>query len=694
MSKLITIEALGEEKAQGLMTLAAKGKAVGIFTDDNSYCSSVLFIDSESANKQKIIKVSSEQYTFTKLFERPYYTSLLSKMQLENLSSAQRVSIWVQVLAQLAAIHGKDSFHGHLTMDNIAIEEDKVLLIDAQVITNQAVKPVNAAPDLIISQSSDIYYLGKLGEKLLPNEIYTSNASFLKLASSSNYAERPTLTSFLSEFNIPEELVLKAKGIKTGKIIEKGSLKIESKPLLTTHQYNETSATPTTSRTVGNPVRLFLGALLGASLLFYIMGAFPGGDEGDFQTELINSWLSGDRDEMSRVARLAVENGDPEAQLVILQSLNTENFEFPGNRRLISLAFHPKWLKSLSPDERTAALSLSLANLLGENAVAVKMPDLHPGILLGVLAQIPVNQGVTSIEGVPTSRLSSLPPPYGEAFTALSNLGYTKVSDVIVRSFSHLIAGDLEPTVISSYFASSSVSAEARLRVLLPFTISIPSLAEQLWKALANFLDSNLVPRYNWLLSPQFAKKDFHTKLFLLAGVPMEVDETTALDLLSFPSAEVRATALTTLLKNSLWRQYEQLLRAIIEGKIPLDRDRLFSFLSTLNLATEAQDALIAEWFSTKPPPEGVLGLVLFGENVFSEVFFFHASSYLGKTDWQATPKTIELLTRHREVLIRSLAFSKITTNTPTERNLLQDWAKREPDPVIKEQILSRLSAS
>ncbi len=691
---------------------------------------------------EKSIYLSSGENQGQAWIERRYFDALLDGTQsnqhaffsLHPVIQAQNLITLVESTSQ------KGIVHGHINASNVAVDGDSAYLIDHifRSVGSNA-QQTDIAPEvsagLGASKQSDIFGLGIVLRTVLGTQLGYDHSALLQKMLAAEPSQRPTFNEIKRAFGLSVEQQSSGSAIKDdrGRIINAGSalprgkviqpVEVNLSAAVQPIEVKQIRSIPTdhiskqvpssaienkqsveTTSGFGFGLLVLLGLALITGLTLQRSGYLSSSESvteiseppavaAPDASKLSALWFSSQPSLMSEVARLAVKNGDRVAQSVIVsQALSGR--EVPAVRSgLIATAFDPAWEAQLSESDRRLAIGLATAAIAPDNLV--DLPELgtaHAGVVLAMLVQMEPQSGSKELAAIPVGTLAVLPQPYGPAFAALQREGVGSVDEVSAQALAHILRNGLSPELIKIFLAENPLK---KLLIILPMLSSKGREArEEVWKVISEHND--LRSFTEWFAqekAPEWDKVAPEQKLALVSGIVITegLNQLQIADLITFPSATVRAAAKTALI-TKLGNSSQKFLEFLLSPSNRLDRGRVLALLTTLMLPEEDATALLMNWFA-KNPDAASIASILVSRNGLSETdqLSEQAADYLLKLKFKPTLPQIKALSTHPVPLARTVAYVNLNPIDPKERSLLLNMAKTEQDPKIREAIQAKI---
>lgn len=642
------------------------------------------------------------------------------------------VQLAQRLLNVLRVWHGGGIAHGHLCLENIAIEDQQPVLLDggfqaASRLINTGLSGL--APELVksgqVSLASDIFGLGLILQVLLGANLNPEQTSMLQAMQARDPRSRPKLED-VEKCLFPAPGGRRQDGRTSGPRVQSGVIKagrvlgagaVESVPAafqedvsksgqISKAQDNQAreaelaQAAAKARQARYRPWLFFVFALVACAGVLYRYGAlnfFPSVDaRSEFYREL---WESEDPDSMIKVANAALKEADQTARAVVVEDALRGHARKNVRNILLRSAFNPQWAKDLSAADRKVALSLALSQLVPvDGGQLLPLVDVHAGVILAVVGDLNLKYSEGQFGEIPLSKLAVLPRPFGWAFAELEKQEIRNLSVPAVQALCHILIGNLSPEVFEAFLPLEQPEAVilGRVLIVLPFVELYPDIQEYLYPVLTVRQDI-LARRLKWFELEKIAEWDKlkkSDKLWLAAGSKPSIDlsfEQYA-DLLKFPAATVRKEAQQRIMPLLPAAKRGEALGFLSGEKNKLNRYQVVSLLSALQLSGEPAYSFMARWFDTRPEPQSVLGILLARRKVAEgDPFNLEAARYLAAREWQVSLPELDLLADHQEALARALAYSKLDPCEPEELKTLKAAALKESNARIRGEIMRKI---
>ncbi|MCB9030671.1 MAG: protein kinase family protein [Deltaproteobacteria bacterium] len=655
--------------------------------------------------------------------KRKFYPYTLSDLPLdqEGFLSFHPVYQAEKIIALVENMHRTGVIHGHLSLSNIAIEDEPIFLdhgfgaLSGENFSDLAPEIHGGSPATI---AADIYGLGMILKSLLEGYLGKEHQDFLQRMLSYEPQLRPNILSVKEMFTTARENrsvvtqfeATQQKTIKHGSIINVTKNEPVQEFALNTRSTIEFVAnhTPTIDKTEPVPEQtvqapekqslplsfIRIGTFTALVSLFVGLGIYY--VQNDYKTEdtshYSSYWLSKQTPLMKEVFDAAVIENSVSAQSVIIRAA-LDNQKLPKVKNtFLKIAFHPLWSEELSPQDRKIAIALS-SSLTSPEVLQTLPPlsEVHPGILFGLLTE--VKSDSSALSKVPIEALADLKSPFGETFARLAKLGVKNLGEPEVRGLAQLLIGSVTGQSVKLYLSSTTYR---KIDILLPYIeAQDKEFSDKLFSILTK-ADSLKIPSIEWYQdSPSVVswdKVNSKTKLLLVGGkFPTGLSLEQYLDLLSYPIASIRIEA-AKIIERTIPKASRPILSILAETGAHLDREQILTLVSALSLDGKKAYLYIDKWFSDKPGAEIVLELLLARNKASSNDYFnLQAARYLAYQDLNIETKKLKQMMTHPEQLARALAYSKLAISDPEHMRLLDRLVDIEPSAKLRKQMVEKL---
>lgn len=660
--------------------------------------------------------------------KRQFFREILSdENALEQAGSLVRSREgFMQVVNCVQQLHRMGIIHGHICADNVAISGRCLELLDVCFYVFSRIslrKVIDVAPELLAgepaSEMTDIYGLGQLAAKLLYGDLSDHEKELLARMVLEDPNQRPSLAeiSFAfrddwSEQQPPVEIDVPVGGstVKMAVLhqpVEKVKKASVSTPVQPSNvgrvDRSQPSAPPSWSTYF---VLLLLLCLGSAGYILYqryspwLYYRFSGSAVDDAAFERF--WKSGMPSLMQQVAKAALADDNPAARLVIIRDA-LESKEADGQVRygMLRIVFNPEWEGELSADDRRIALSLALADLLGDQFQIPALPSLdkvHPGVILAIAGNLAIEKELGQLKQASLTRMVGLPGRYGAAFDILLRLGVESMAEPAARALSHLLLGSIDERVVRAFFAEDEEPRNLfiKLELVLMLSGEDGKLAQEAYKVLMTRhpLSTQLLQWFQLENIAGWEKVSDRNKLVLISGTlpkqSLQVEQ--YVDLLKFPRETVRSAAKEWLIQSGLPKTMLATIDFLLSEQSLLTRSQTITLVAALTGKTEQQYKVLSDWLKTGPDPGVLVNLLIIRSNIEpTDPFNVTVARHLSKVGWSGDLSQLKKLTMHSEPLVRALAYSLLSVEKQAELNLLKDMVKVEPDQRLRQQLQERL---
>lgn len=610
---------------------------------------------------------SSKRIWITRRWYDPGYEPSVSETEFAGLTSS------------LLALHDAGIGHGHLLRSNLAREGTSIVVLDPGLFAfelahkggeNSAPEPDPRALDLrCLVEIAPLALQARVQSAITTGRLSSLTAGFKP--STKSKQTRPD-SAATSQAIVPRSHNTQLHG-------------------------TQTHAAPAAAGGGFWDSRILLTTLVGATVL---AGAGIAGNWYLSQREIIpiadavQLLASGQPSLMAQVAEAAID-GQKSAQALIVKATSEGKISDQlAKRKLLTLAFDPRWEAELSNNDREIALRLGLAKLYPEGLKdPPSLSAIHPGVLLAVIADIDEARPAQFADRISLEGFSSLPGDVGLSFKALSQAGVTSVADPSARALTRIIGGsDAERDI---QLVLSGKGAGARLRALVPVFNSQPKLSRATLSYIAGS-SGVLTELLRWLgsdISVGWSKSPPEKILGILAGNPPgQLSLEQWADLLSFPEPSIRRSAAVTLSQNFL-RDEAAIVTLLASSDTGLTRSQVSILVSALGLPAAERDTLLSRWFDLKPNPEAIKQILLVrSKAAVNDTLNLEAARALNGSEVRFSNPELRRLTQYKEPLVRALAYSKLTADDPEQRKILEESTQQEVDQKLRNGLLERVS--
>lgn len=658
------------------------------------------------------------------------------------------LTVCQRLIQTVDALHRVPLIHGHICINNVALHDGALILLDPlfafECGADVRGKMDQSAPelqkvDVQPSEATDAWGLARTISAIIGQAAEGPQKEILQRMGAPDPAHRPSLAEVMDAFAANPRtssgihsqrglrVVTPANQVRTGKVLSADDAVRVQPPLEGAVTDTAVSqAPPVVPVAPAAPSALPLNTIPLKPLSFpristrlrtlLVVGAIalvaviyicyrPGFD--DRLESYSEQWLSGDAKKMEQVARAAVKDRDEAAQFAIIKQAQGPKPVAEVRASLIRNAFRAPWENEYSARDRSVALRLALPSLLSQDTISLpKFQEVHPGVLLAVVADLPLALSEGEFDDVTLDVFSKLPPPHGMAFTELQRLKVKSFGEPPARALAHIVLGDYSEEVLRAYFSNVGDDEEflGRLLVVVPFAELYPKFGSPLAGYLLSREDVfarrvewfGQDPNVKWLSVPDSDK--LQLVIAMMPQRPLLFEQYA--DLLTFPAARIRQDALAKLQQALDDARISDLLKVLGSEQNQLTRSQGVLLLSALQLAlkqpkSDATFSFFARWFETQPDPLTVVALlVATSKNPQLAVFSIDGARYLTEKNWQATLDQLRTLSGHSEPLARALAYSRLDPAVPEEAQVLQAATKREQVPRLKQELLQKLRAA
>jgi hypothetical protein len=652
---------------------------------------------------------------------RPYVQATLKDLLLRGELPVGHVQgpLALKIIDQVRTLEQRNLVHGHISLSNISLVDDRVIFLDPRIGSLNGTNDEYLAPELRPEDephhAADLYGLGRTLKVILGEALTTPQRALVDQLLLPSARQRPSLESLEDAFSLEARDIgshQKSPMAATGRVLGPRTSTAREDMARATGSSGTNSGGRTqlslnlgSSRTrsvlVGVVAIAVLLALLRyrAPAIYFTLARYVPLPASTENPEYEADWLSGDRVRMRRVARAAVIDRDPAAQNAIIENI-LDGKTPPGiPAALVRTGLNPLWRDQLSHADQDTILALTLAPLLPEGPKdSRRFGDLAAPIILAIACHMSPTNPNSELDEVPLATMEELPAPVGPAFRYLRESGVQKLSAPEAIGLSAIACGQLSDGALEAYFGRNTDTKTVLTRVANAFPL-LDSKEDSALQMLTSLRDKggDIGTVLAWFDIDELARwstiPSFEKLALLMEQLPVrQLTLSQYSDLLTFPLAQVREQAAEVLLAR-FFKPDDRNLFALLSGeRAGLTRDQTLALVAALNLPAEKRAPFIAAWFETKPAADAVV-LVLLARAYAdsSDLFNLEAARYLRKNEWRSSLDILQLMARHPEPLARSMAYSKLNPQNPSERSVLQESLTREKDGALKRVVQLRL---
>ncbi|MCB0335403.1 MAG: protein kinase family protein [Bdellovibrionales bacterium] len=651
--------------------------------------------------------------------------SIAERLQSKNLGEEMLWYRWMfQLIQQLMHLHRHDCFHGHITPDNVMIDNDAVYLVDADCSVRslqQRRQPLCWAPELMIAntelqRSIDVYGLSLVLEPIAKRLKWKDLFGLVSEMQSAHPNVRPSIDEVMRRFErfcrmtFEENQLEEPSGQQQLDTLQwlKGTQTLSADLVRNIQQAVQDQKKP--ARLDYEKPLADLAEKASVSKILFVLAIFavglwwfrtstPESGQGFSTHQYRTLWQSGVRSRMQEVALAAVRDDDEKARMLIVED-TLQGEARPGvQSQFLKFVFGQAWEQDLTQQDRIFALKLGLGPLIGKQVdVARPLEDAHPAIVLATIGGIASGNLPKAVAEISVQVMYGLPQPYRGAFELLNSLGFQTFEYETSHALARLFYRGFNAADFESYVKANSASNGASR--LLALAIALFSKDEQFpeaaWRIVSSpdttfgelvaWFDQN--PVVDWKTIPTM------TKLYILAGIPWPQGLAFDLvaDLLRHPLESVCDLAAQRLHENVLKNDPIETLVFIHTTALKIERADVVLLITALVAPEEMKQALVSKWFSRAPAPELVVGLLGTRSAVSGlDPFSVEAARYLRTKSWQVSLEQLQHLLLHRDPLVRVLAYSRLNPTNPVHRELLTAASKVETNDRILNELKMKL---
>jgi tRNA A-37 threonylcarbamoyl transferase component Bud32 len=647
---------------------------------------------------------------------RPYVQSTLKDLLLRGelpVGHAQ-LPLARKIIEQVRALEQRNLVHGHISLSNITLLDERVVFLDPRIGALNGTTDEYLAPELRPEDepqhAADLYSLGRTLKVILGDALSERQRALVDQLLLPSPRQRPALESLEQAFSSksgdgpPVAATGRVLGAKQSspRDDQGPSSPISSAPSVNRAPLSLNFGPPKTRPLlVALVAAIALLALLRyrAPAVYFTLARYVPLPASTESSEHEADWGSGDRVRMRRVARAAVLDRDPAAQNAIIESI-LDGKSPPGiPADLLRTGLNPLWRDQLSHTDQDTVLALTLAPLLPEGTRdSRRFSELAAPIILAIACHMSPANPNKELDAVSLETIEELPAPVGPAFRYLRESGVQKLSAPEAIGLSAIACGQVTATALDAYFGrdSDTNTVLARMANAFPLLGSNEESARQMLASLRDkggdigtvlgWFDIDDLAR--WSTIPSFEKLALILNQFPIRQLTLSQYS----DLLTFPLAGVRKQS-AEMLATRFFKPDDRNLFTLLSGeRAGLTREQTLALVAALSLPQEKRVPFVAAWFETKPSPEAVVLILLARAQAdSSDLLNLEAARYLRKNEWRSSLDILQLMARHPEPLARSMAYSKLNPQTPSERAVLQESLTREKDSALKRVVQLRL---
>lgn len=410
-------------------------------------------------------------------------------------------------------------------------------------------------------------------------------------------------------------------------------------------------------------------------------------------------WKSGQPSLMEEVALDALADTRSVASAIIIKDAQERNVRPSVKIELLRNAFNPVWEPELGDEERETVMRIALDGLVKQgNKDLLPIEQMHPGAVLAFVSEMNYEGGQKQLTKIPTTKMASLPAPYGPLFKQLGALSVDTMDHVYARAAAHIVLGNaVEPALERFLGPNDSLPIlRKKLELLAPFFASQPRLGEQIFSYLDK-RNGSAGEFFSWFDEEKGAEWDKvsrESKVSILMGqmpaASLSLEQ--YLDLLHIDVPPLREAALQRLVQEYLPVEMTPLLQFLASPANKLTRTQSLMLVPAMSMNGEDKHVYIGQWFDSAPDPQSVMGLLLSRSKLKkSDVFDVEASRYLINKDWDAALPNLVMLVTHPEPLARALAYGHFDPADPQGSKILKRMVTAEPNQRLREQIKRKL---
>ncbi|MFN5062322.1 MAG: hypothetical protein ACK5GN_05695 [Pseudomonadota bacterium] len=661
---------------------------------------------------------------------RPYFPDTLrDDLEKGRLSSVhERLEIVRAIIRHISELSRRRIAHGHICPANIIRDGSEVILVDPVVGALHQTTDSYLAPETVAGHSpeelSDLFGLGRTAATLLGDNLTAQQRAIVEKLLLPSPRQRPLLEEVSMAFgasNAPsaDETINRLNSAVTGQTSTGRLLKPaptpkkvqddivrESEPSIR----SEITPIAPQSRASWVPA-LLMGcvAVVGGvwvlkdrypALYFEIASRVPM-LAAQHSAQYEEDWASRDRARMAIVGRAGVIRREPAAINTITNSLNAGENPEGVHGALIRVAFSDGWRDELTPVDKHAALVFALEGLVPEGrAQMAPVSELHPGVVLAVLGQLPLKNIPNELRQLPISVLAKLPAPFGGLFSQAKEMGLKQLGEAPVIGLAQIVTGNAGSQAFERFIGPDSQAALtlAKVSLIMPVLSANETAAAELLGVLGD-RGGDITTLVGWfdlvdIAGWGSAKPSDKVSLVLGAMPSSQLSVAQLADLLTFPLEKVRNQAVLELREAFPGQEGERFLVTLSTPAIGLNREQTISLVSALALSPQARAPFIPAWFNLEPAPDAVVLILLARSSADAQdVFNLEAARYLRRTSWKSTNDILKLLAGHPEPLARVLAYGRLDPAVDEGRSILLERQRVEKDDACLKVLKDRLAS-
>lgn len=572
-----------------------------------------------------------------------------------DIANSQQSALPEKILLAYKTAAEQGLIHGHLSPSNIAIFEDRAILLDPCIlITFPWRESKHLAPEKAITPQADYYSLASTLAQF--KNLTPACSAFVVQALNSDPAKRPSPQLILGSVNFASQNLKPRLSDMLLKVVGLGLIIL----------------------------LIFLGYQLLSSI-----GSKPELSQPEFtQAEILKAVELKNPDFFRSVAEYLMTSGDVDYFRVITSVITKHPGQTIFNAR-IKKVLERLVDASLEPDDVRALTLVAFFEFIPPSlARSVSFDEVSTDVLLGLKAiSESVGSSVNFSNKKPGRKVSeSLKPVVGllqgdpnSAIYSLVALTWLGVCDkpVLERRLKEISIKEAFP-VLRALWDSNLFAPECVQPVFESIVTVYPALGQ--W-----FRSNTLV---DWE-SVSFSEKLQLCLGYLPASLPAQYSQ----DLITFPFQEIAAQAFDLAEKKCSDVLCRRSFPVIFRHKQTLTREQIYSLINLLYTDKREIKQYAPIWFSLKPSPNAVLELVLARDSLADEdPITFFAISYLLVHDFSVGLGDLIKLTTHKDPKMRRLGILKADPGREDERKLLQRLSSVEDDRENRRLLREKLA--
>ena len=649
--------------------------------------------------------------------KRRFFKDVGLSTEIVRLSKSAKKQLFIQLVKQVHAMHYAGVVHGHISIENLAVSQERLFLLDpfyCSAYTGDFL-PFTAAPELVnggnATEATDIYGLGLIAAEFFPKLL--KNDGILSGMMEDDPEDRPAIDEVvqLLQGNRVQKMQVRTSNKKVKMLRKTAILVIAVAVKILTKfiriVFNSLRFIGLKRLTV---ISLVVAALfcVHALLVRFHLYDLAGGLFSDVKTTLSEEdhtaefqalWKSGRLESMKEVAYAAVMDNRLDAQATIVAASLSQKSASPYVQYdLLKTAFNRQWLDQLGARDRRVVMTIALVRLLpkSEDLNLVSLHWVHPGIVYALSAHLPIGTGSQQFSLVSLEKMEKLPGVFGDAFRVLRSTGVKSMEEPEARGLSQVLAGNTSDEAIKAIFSvSDEISViSSKLALILNIAGKQEGLPERLKRIALNELPGG-VAFTSWF-NEESSLWDDITPLNLIiiaAGVaPEGLSVRQQADLIRFPVGTTRSSAARNLSSNPMYTRESKVIDLLATDKSRLTRKQTQELIQLLGSSSEDLVKLNA-WLETNPD-SGTLANILMERNREDAIDAINIAMArkLAQSEWKPPVDVLNRLVSHNEPLVRAFVYSRLDLSRREEREIASRMVKLERNTRLRSQLSERLN--